>query len=163
MRVDDGRGHTLIAATTILIQNVAPRDVSSGADRNVAEGTLVELVGSFFDPGVADTHSFLWHVDAGNGVVIPDGTGQSFAFVPPAPGVYSVRLTVTDDDGGAGTAIMRVVAMASPSADLNGPRVLSVSRFGFHFTPTVLSADLQRGFGSRARPRTQSVHLVPPR
>ena len=145
VRIDDGQGHQVLATASILVNNVAPRDVSAGPDRMVTEGSLVELVGAFFDPGVADTHSFLWEVVASNGEVIPDGSGPSFAFVPRAPGVYSVRFTVTDDDGGSGVATMTVHVAAPHPADAIGPTVVKVSRSGLAFSPTLLRLTFSEG------------------
>ena len=61
----------------------------------------VSFSGSFTDPGSADTHTFVWHVVAGNGQATTDGTGQSFSFTPTDNGSYAVTFTVTDKDGGA--------------------------------------------------------------
>ena len=88
-------------STVVTVNNVAPQNVEGGNDQTVNEGNLVSLSGSFTDPGSADTHTFVWHVVAGNGQTITDGTGQTFSFTPNDNGVYTVTVTVTDDDGGA--------------------------------------------------------------
>ena len=86
---------------SVTVNNVAPQNVEGGNDQTVNEGDLVSLSGSFTDPGSADTHTFVWHVVAGNGQTITNGTGQNFSFTPNDNGSYAVTFTVTDDDAGA--------------------------------------------------------------
>jgi ELWxxDGT repeat protein len=78
-----------------------PVTVNAGADQTVDEGDTVELVGSFTDPGTADTHTQSWSVVASNGQVIADGSGATFSFVPEDNGTYTITYTVLDDDGGS--------------------------------------------------------------
>jgi hypothetical protein len=65
-------------------------------------GQVVTFTGTFTDPGTADTHTYLWEVEASNGQNVPDGTEQSFSFTPTAGGTYTLTFTVTDDDNGVG-------------------------------------------------------------
>ncbi|HEY1598691.1 MAG TPA: right-handed parallel beta-helix repeat-containing protein, partial [Pirellulales bacterium] len=114
VRVNDGQGHVVTStATTLTVANVAPV-VSAGDDQYVNEEDLVTLTGSFTDPGTLDTHTLNWHVDADNGQVIADGSGSTFSFTPDDNGTYTVTFTVTDSDGGVGTAVVHVYASDVP-------------------------------------------------
>jgi 1-phosphatidylinositol phosphodiesterase len=77
----------------------------------------LHFYGSFTDPGVFDTHTAQWDFGDGTSLPdtvteeheIPDATGTvSNAHVYGEPGIYSVLLTVTDDDGGTGEDSLEV-------------------------------------------------------
>jgi len=98
---------------TVTVLNVAP-SVNAGGDQTVDEGDTVSFSGSFTDPG-ADTHTIEW--DFGDGSPVVSGSLNPI-HVYADNGVYSVMLTVTDDDGGVGQDTMVVtVNNVSPSVD----------------------------------------------
>ncbi len=104
----------------VTVNNVAPT-VNAGPDQTVTEGDLVELHGSFTDPGSLDTQTFLWQVSASNGQVIADGTTEDFSFTPSDNGTYTVDFTVTDDDGGSNTdQALITVQNGSPNVTIEG-------------------------------------------
>ncbi len=109
LRVSDGLLDA-VAATSVTVNNVAPV-VDAGLDTGIVEGSSVSFNGSFSDPGTRDTHTIEW--DFGDG----SGSSGSLAasHVYPDDGVYTVTLTVTDDDGGVGSDTLVVtVSNAAP-------------------------------------------------
>ena len=67
---------------------------------------------------MADSHTFTW--DFGDGS--PAATGQTVAHSYADNDIYSVTLTVTDDDGGNGASTANaVVANVAPTAGAGGP------------------------------------------
>jgi PKD repeat protein len=62
-------------------------------------GRAVSFSGAFDDPGLDDEHTIEW--DLGDGTFMMDTLSFSHAYDD--AGVYTVTLTVTDDDGGVGT------------------------------------------------------------
>jgi hypothetical protein len=95
---DGGVGSKDVMLTSL---NVSP-SADAGADQMADAGQVVTFTGTFTDPGTADTHTYLWEVEASNGQNVPDGTEQSFSFTPTAGGTYTLTFTVTDDDNGVG-------------------------------------------------------------
>ena len=55
-----------------------------------------------FDPGVLDTHTFVWNFDDGSEQITSDVPVINHLFE--TPGEYDIILTVIDDDGGEGSA-----------------------------------------------------------
>lgn len=112
LTADDGVNAPVSATAALTVANVAP-SVAVTAPANgalVTRGTTVPVTASFTDPGASDTHTC--SVDFGDGTVAPgtiaDGTcSTSHAYT--ALGAHDVVVTVTDDDGGVGTATVRVV------------------------------------------------------
>ncbi|RLJ18328.1 hypothetical protein DJ031_11755 [bacterium endosymbiont of Escarpia laminata] len=101
------------AGTTVTVNNVAPM-ADAGADQTVNEGDSVNFVGSFTDPGTADTHTIEW--DFGDGNSASGSLTPSHSYTE--DGTYTVTITVTDDDGGAGTDTLTVtVNNAAPLVD----------------------------------------------
>jgi len=100
------------------VNNVAPT-AEAGADQTVNEGESV----SFTDPGWLDTHTFEW--DFG------DGSPTSGTLTPTHAygdnGVYTVTLTVADDDGGEGddelTVTVNNVAPTVTSVSMDQPNL----------------------------------------
>jgi hypothetical protein len=89
----------------ILAPNVPPT-ADAGPDQTVDENAVVALNGSFTDPNVDDTHTFLWHLESSSGtncVDVPDATTQTLTFAPIDDCVYTFTFTVTDNHGAQGS------------------------------------------------------------
>jgi len=110
LRVTDDQGSSHIATAMLSINNANPT-VALADDMMVSEGTGVDLGSLVSDAGLSDSLSYLWHVVASNGQVIADGTGTHMMFTPVDNGVYTVTLSVTDDDGGMSSDTMVVTAL----------------------------------------------------
>ncbi len=93
LAVTDEDGSTDTIAQTVTIAN-APPAVDAGPDQSVMQGDEVSFSGAFSDPG-QDTHTIEWEFGDGNtasGTLTP-------AHVFDQPGIYTVALAVTEDDG----------------------------------------------------------------
>jgi hypothetical protein len=93
----------------------APPTADAGPDQTVDESELVTLNGSFTDPNVGDTHTFLWHLESStNGQAVPAATTQSMSFTAIDDGVYIFSFTVTDSHGAQGSDTVVVTAENVP-------------------------------------------------
>jgi PKD repeat protein len=116
LTVTDSDGATDTLTFTVIVNNVVP-NVDAGPDKVVDEGSPLSFSGTFSDPGAYDTHSATWTWGDGKSSsgsvteenVPPDATGTvtgSHTYLD--DGVYTVTLTVGDDDGGLGSDTLRV-------------------------------------------------------
>ncbi|MFH1921247.1 MAG: PKD domain-containing protein, partial [Planctomycetota bacterium] len=102
---------------TVIVNNVAPT-VNAGPDQTVGEGAPVSFAGFFTDPGTADTHTILWNFGDGGSAFGSLSPSHAYA----ADGLYTVTLSVMDDDAGLGTDNLVVtVNNVAPTADAGGP------------------------------------------
>ena len=109
-------------STVVTVDNVAPQNVEGGNDQTVNEGDLVSLIGSFTDPGSADTHTSCGRWSPTTARPSPTAPAQNFSFTPNDNGSYAVTFTVTDDDGGANSDSFTVtVDNVAPTATFNAP------------------------------------------
>jgi murein DD-endopeptidase MepM/ murein hydrolase activator NlpD len=107
-----------VAVVTVL--NVAPTVVAAGD--NINEAGTATVSATFTDPGTLDTHTAA--IDWGDGTAAQAVTVLQLAagvtHVYGDNGVYNVVVTVTDDDGGAGSDAVNVtVANLNPQAMLH--------------------------------------------
>ncbi len=116
--VDDGNGGIGADTMTVVVNNVAPA-VDAGPDAALIEGDTFVSAGVFTDPG-ADTFTATVDYGEGAGPVTLAFSGGSFALnnLYEQNGVYTVTVTVVDDDGGVGVDTATVtVANAPPVVD----------------------------------------------
>ena len=125
LSVTDDDGGVGTDTATFLAANAIPA-VSLGADAVLNQGDALLRAGSFSDPG-ADTHS--------GAVNYGDGAGwQALSLSPEkaftlsrsyfAVGVFTVTVVITDDDGAAGTDLLKVTWANVP------PTIQSVTNSG---------------------------------
>jgi hypothetical protein len=106
-RLLDKDGGVANFTTTILINNIAPT-IASIAGKTVGMGSPLGITGSLSDPSNVDT--FTATVDYGDGAgpqpltINPDRT-FSLNNTWSTPGLYTVTVNATDDDGGAATPV----------------------------------------------------------
>ncbi|MBU2496180.1 MAG: right-handed parallel beta-helix repeat-containing protein [Candidatus Omnitrophica bacterium] len=99
-----------INTTTVTVNNVAPT-VDVGNDQTAIENQSVNFKGSFTDPG-ADTHIIEWNFGDAQG----DSGNLNTSHVYSQEGIYTVTLTVTDDDGGVGSDSLTIEVISTQDA-----------------------------------------------
>ena len=118
--VTDALGNASAPATTTATISNLPPVVNAGADAAVNLGTAFALNATFTDPGGATDAPWSWTIAWGDGATESGATttlggpiAASHTFA--AFGQYTVRVTVTDKDGGAGSDDA-IVTVIDPSA-----------------------------------------------
>ncbi|MGB3439818.1 MAG: PKD domain-containing protein [Actinophytocola sp.] len=125
LTADDGLNAPVAVNTTVTVTNAAPSvTVTAPADGVVVpNGATVDVAADFTDAGANDTHTCT--VDFGDGSPIVNGTvsggtcAASHEFT--VSGTHEVVVTLTDDDGGAGTDTVSVVVNSAPEVSAGGP------------------------------------------
>jgi PKD repeat protein len=107
--VADNRFGSDSKSVDLTVDNVAPEIAPISGPSSGVRGQALAFSGSFADVGTLDTHAVSW--DFGDGTVIGD------LLVPPSHvyttnGVYTVTLSVSDDDGGL-TSVSKTVMITS--------------------------------------------------
>jgi len=120
IKVDDDDGGSDTAVVTLIVNNVAP--VASmklsgpaavgGGPPVVPTYDLIEALGSFTDIGTKDTHQSTISWGDASPLALQKSAGHSYV----TPGIYTIRLTVTDDDGGVGTVASQVKVVSAEDA-----------------------------------------------
>ncbi|MEK7786663.1 MAG: PKD domain-containing protein [Chloroflexota bacterium] len=121
LTVRNGVGATASDEVVVTVNNVAPTlGVITAPSGPLAVNTAVAISAAFSDPGLLDTHTA--EIDWGDGSVSAgvvnetDGSGAiSGSHTYTMPGVYTVKVTVSDDDGGSGTAEYQYVVVYDPN------------------------------------------------
>ncbi|MEV6109911.1 PKD domain-containing protein [Streptomyces sp. NPDC051940] len=112
LTADDGANRPIGDSAVVTLGNVAPTLSLGGAEAWSVHhvGDTVDLGASFTDPGANDTHTCE--------VTWDDGTTETYAATASgcdrghtfdAAGMYTMKVKVTDDDGGSDTAEVMVV------------------------------------------------------
>jgi len=104
LRLTDSSGLIDTESKTVTVNNVAPI-VVAGADKQAYVLDEVSFEGSFTDPGTLDTHTIVW--DFGDGTPVASGS-LTTTHTYYNTGVYTVTLTVSDDDNGVGVDTLEV-------------------------------------------------------
>ncbi|MEX2140630.1 MAG: PKD domain-containing protein [Pirellulales bacterium] len=120
----EANGTTSTASGTIvaMVQNVAPTAGSITAPVDpLAGSTIIDVSAPFTDLGTADTHTAVWSWGDGSTsagtVTETGGSGNvSGSHTYTAAGVYTLALTVTDDDGASHESTFQYVVVYDPSA-----------------------------------------------
>jgi PKD repeat protein len=94
LTIQDDDGAVSIETTTITVVNPTPFDVVVTAKQTVDEDEIIFFAGSALDtPSDEVLLGFVWDFDDGN-----EGYGRNPTHSYSLPGIYTVKLTVTDDD-----------------------------------------------------------------
>jgi len=120
LTVTDDDGLTSIDTTEVTVSNVPPTIHTIIAPTDpVAVNKPLNAWGNFTDPGWLDTHTAEW--DWGDGsisdgfVTESNGSGNvTSSHTYNCPGVYTITLSVIDDDGDVGTATATVTVTPQP-------------------------------------------------
>lgn len=117
-KIQDKDGGVSSYNMSVTILNVPPTVGAITAPAGpIMVGTLVTASAPFTDPGTADTHVSSW--DWGDGAVTPGTAGGNLAtgsHTYTTAGIYTIVVTVTDDDGGAGSATYEYLISVDPAA-----------------------------------------------
>lgn len=92
-------GGTTDETLTATVTNVAPTVTLGSLPAESPEGTALTVTKTVSDPS-NDTFSYAWELRRNGSVVDTSSTSGNYTFTPTDNGEYTVRLTVTDDDGG---------------------------------------------------------------
>jgi hypothetical protein len=112
LTASDEIGSAVSDTVSIQVDNVEPSlVVTNGDGAPVAVGQLVSIPASVADPGTNDTLtcSYDWGDGEASAAVVPSGGECTATHAYATPDVYTVDVTVTDDDGGSASAETSVV------------------------------------------------------
>ncbi|MCO5175452.1 MAG: S8 family serine peptidase [Thermomicrobiales bacterium] len=117
-RIQDKDGGVSTYNTTVTVLNVPPTVGAITAPTGpVFVGSLVYASAPFTDPGIDDTHTSSWNW--GDGSVTTGTAGGNLAtgsHVYTSAGLFTIVVTVTDDDGGSGSSTFQYLISVDPAA-----------------------------------------------
>lgn len=118
LTANDGRGGTTAVTFDVVVANVSPSvgAISVPTDP-VQVGAAVSVSAPFSDPGLLDTHVGLW--EWGDGLTGTASIGSGVASGSHAfqtPGLYTIGLSVADNNGATGSATSGQVVIFDPEA-----------------------------------------------
>lgn len=117
---DDGGGST--SDTAIITVNNLPPTVELGNSRTSIEGAPFNLTATEADPGTADVLTRHWTIQFPDGSIVDGGTLPTVSLIPPDNGIYTVFITLSDDDGGsASDSVVITVNNVPPTVNLGAP------------------------------------------
>jgi PKD repeat protein len=112
LRVTDEDGAAGFDSLTVTVANVAPADVNAGGNRSADEGETLTFTGTATDVP-ADVLTYQWDFQD-DGTF--DASGASVDYAYPDDDAFTLRLRVTDDDGGqTETTVTVTVANVAPT------------------------------------------------
>ena len=138
----DAGNQEYVDTVEIVVRNVAPI-VDLGPDGTLFEGDSLFLPVSVSDAS-GDTLQYVWEVLGSEGQWVFIGSGPIFEFNPVVDIVQTIRLTVTDDDGGVGSDTVTRTWINGPpinvdaGADQTVDEGTQVSLTGSFFDPGTL-------------------------
>jgi PKD repeat protein len=118
VQVTDHHGAVSVAQAQVTVNNVAPTlsALDGPTDPHIV-GSWVSVSAMYTDPGLLDTYGA--SVDWGDGSTSAGAAADGVAtasHVYTTPGVYTVRMTVTDDDGGVSNqSVFQYVVVYDPN------------------------------------------------
>ncbi len=127
LSVNDGVNPPVTSATQVTIGNVAPAfDAVTVPAAPLALGSAANVSVDFTDAGTNDTHTVTvaWGdtLSSAGTVTEAGGTGSaSAAHTYALPGLYTISITLTDDDGGTIATSAQITVNGPPSSDAGGP------------------------------------------
>lgn len=124
LSADDSLHPDVVATTRLTLTNVAPRvGISAPAEGTlVLRGTPVSVTAPFTDVATNDTHTCTVDFDDGSPVVagtVSQGAGSGSCAAThtyTGVGAHQVLVTITDDDGGSATAVVKIVSYVRAEA-----------------------------------------------
>jgi PKD repeat protein len=108
LRVVDDMGGFKVGNWTIVVENVAPKAEAGSAHRAFA-GSRVDFSAAGSSDADGEIVGYAWSFGDGS-----SGGGESVDHVYAEPGVFEASLTVTDDDGATGVAVVVITVVAHP-------------------------------------------------
>lgn len=108
--VEDNAGNSDSRTVKVTVLNVPPSVDAGAENREIQYSDTISFTGNHTDPGVLDTHVYNW--DFGDGTdhdigPYPENKDTTHRYFVPS-GLYTMILTVTDDDGGTGVDLVYV-------------------------------------------------------
>ncbi|HKS37493.1 MAG TPA: PKD domain-containing protein, partial [Verrucomicrobiae bacterium] len=157
---DDGNGGIASATTSVTVNNLPPVVTSvEGPTSPLPLGSAASVSVTFGDVGTLDTHTvrISWDDGTADTVLSSGGFIRTATHTYAAPGVYTVGITVTDDDTGVATAMFQYIVIHEPSGGFVTGGGWIISPPGAYVADPSLSG--KATFGFVAKPK--SGLLVP--
>jgi len=140
--VDGSMETPATAQLQVTVNNVSPQHLAITPDggNDYHEGQELKFTASATDPaGANDTLTYDWVVTK-DGVEYVTGSGPEITFMPDDDGIYSIELTVTDEDGGLTTLTYPGIDVSNVSPTLTIDGAATVAE-GATYTLNLSSSD----------------------
>ena len=158
VQVTDNDNLTATDDVSVNVVNVSPTVGTITAPTDPALiNTQINTSVSFSDPGTPDTHTAVW--DWGDNLTSSGSVDEQNDTVTGShsyttPGVYEIKVTVTDDDSGSGESIYQYIVIYDNSASggfVTGAGTIN-SPLGAYILNTSLTGIARFGFVSKYQP-----------
>jgi hypothetical protein len=113
--------HASVASASVGVGNVSPT-VSAIAGAQIIQGGTYSATGSFTDPGADTFNGSVNYGDGSSAAIATGGNAFTLGHTYAVAGTFEVTVSITDDDGGTGSASAFVTVINSPPvAVVGGP------------------------------------------